>query len=115
MVGRRCQKWLNYCLDRPPPPIQSINQPITYLQAYGGSGHCNDPDAPTYIGSIQIEVDYDGGWMRTAETRLTDLKHDGGLSAFNWEFVDTFHNMYNFDPNEDCGTVQVTISNDLCG
>ena len=53
--------------------------------------------------------------MRTAETRLTDLKHDGGLSAFNWEFVDTFHNMYNFDPNEDCGTVQVTISNDLCG
>lgn len=82
----------------------------------GHTPACNEQDYPAYLGSFQILIEYgNGGYMRTAQFRFADLKHDGGLSASHFQFVGPFSGMYDYNPDQDCGLATVTIFDDACG
>lgn len=83
---------------------------------HGKVGGCNNPSAPTYMGSFKIRIDFgSNGWMESARTRFSSLKHDGGLSAFNFEFTTAFTGMWSYDPNTDCGKTTIWVYDDYCG
>lgn len=85
------------------------------MQVRGRTGSCNDPNTPTYVGSCQVEIEFgEGGYMRTAQTRFSDMKHDGGLSAYNFQYVTAFTGMHSYDPGYDCGRASITVYDDYC-
>lgn len=59
-------------------------------QIKGETPDCNDPQYPLFLGSILVELDYPGGYFKTPQTRFADIRHDGGLSSYNFDWQIAF-------------------------
>lgn len=72
------------------PPTHTPTHTAAHLQIKGEAPDCNNPSYPVFLGSIQVEVDYPGGYFKSPKTRLRDTWHDGGLSSYNFDYQVAF-------------------------